>query len=136
MRKFFFFFPGSLKFLQHKKMGRDVRTDEVVETMTDGESTEREDITTTLDTSHSQDETGQHKGGEQREKVSEVESESRAVGVSACDDCVGVFQFFSHLIFGPFVQGFSVFLSLWGVLIYALPSPALCGVHVLRVVCV
>lgn len=117
-------------------MGRDVRTDEVVETMTDGESTEREDITTTLDTSHSQDETGQHKGGEQREKVSEVESESRAVGVSACDDCVGVFQFFSHLIFGPFVQGFSVFLSLWGVLIYALPSPALCGVHVLRVVCV
>jgi len=62
------------------------------------------------------DRTAQRQGAEREGRVSEVESESRAEGTSACDDFtdVGVFQFFSHLIFGPFVQGFSIALKLWG----------------------
>ena len=40
-QSFSFFFWDLLSFCSTKKMGRDIGTDEVVETMTDGESTER-----------------------------------------------------------------------------------------------
>lgn len=86
-------------------------TDEAVETPDRRRHGKREDTTTTLDTPRSLNKTGQDstKAGAEKEvgggAVSEVESESRAEGVSACDDCTDAFQF-SHLIFGPFVQGF------------------------------
>ena len=76
-----------------------------------------EDIATTLDTTHARNKTGQNStkaGDREREgRISEVESESRADGTSACDDCILAvgFQFFSHLIFGPIVQGFSIYLQ-------------------------
>lgn len=82
----------------------------------DRQAQKRKDIKTTLDTSHSQTRRDNTKaggrgkwggaGGEREERVSEVESGSRGEGISACDDRMGVFQLFSHLIFGPLVQGF------------------------------
>lgn len=61
-----------------------------------------------------QDETGQHRGGSRKSGESQrgrVRKQSRAC--FSGDDCmgVGVFRFFSHLIFGPFVQGFSIQVS-------------------------
>lgn len=94
-----------------------VGTDEIVETLTD-RGTEKGGFHNYIGhiTLTERDRTRQHQGGEQREgRVSEVESESRAEGVSACHDCMGVFQFLSHLIFGPCVQGFSVALKTLGV---------------------
>lgn len=81
-----------------------------------------------------QDETGQHRGGSRKSGESQrgrVRKQSRAC--FSGDDCmgVGVFRFFSHLIFGRFVQGFSIQVSNCGGCVtnlhFALTRPVWCA---------